>query len=27
MWKLGGKNSDFYLPDNRKFLRQHHATR
>lgn len=26
MWRLGGKNSDFHLPDNRKFLRQHHAT-
>lgn len=26
MWKLGGKNSDFPLLPNMKFLRQHHAT-
>ncbi len=25
-WKLGGKNSDFTLSDDQKFLRQHHVT-
>ena len=26
MWKLGGKNSDFPLTADQKFIRQHHAT-
>jgi hypothetical protein len=26
IWRLGGKNSDFALSDDMKFLRQHHAT-
>lgn len=25
MWKLGGRNTDFALKENEKFLRQHHA--
>jgi arylsulfate sulfotransferase len=26
MWRLGGKNSDFPMTDDQRFLRQHHAT-